>query len=375
MEDTVLTGTLEATDVESDALSFAAKPGQEPAKGNISISPDGSVSFTPYANANGSDSFGYTISDGTDSTDATAIVFISPTNDNPTLSVTQPGDVGFEENLVLDYTAGDIDGDNLTTLVDVDGGGQVPYAGSISLTPGLHTIDVTVQDGNGGSATQQVTVTKLEDVLAEFASPMGSMSNVDEGTNQTVLYSAADISDPDGHTITDAGIYYDRGDGVKVKVTGNYNDTLGMWMMQIPGQSYEGATPLTDDGIMSVQMYAISNGAESLGPSTSYKVFMNEDTADATFNAIFQELEDAGVILDFSPNNWISNGGDPFGPFDVNALEPPSESHEYITTSDVPDIRQRLDAAEADGIIIRRYEDLTKQELEDAINLNYGFNN
>ncbi|MES2098160.1 MAG: Ig-like domain-containing protein, partial [Pseudomonadota bacterium] len=89
-EDTVLTvsapGVLaNDTDVEGSALTSALVSG--PAHGLVTLNANGSFSYTPFANYNGTDSFTYKANDGTaDGNTATVSLTINPVNDAPVVS-------------------------------------------------------------------------------------------------------------------------------------------------------------------------------------------------------------------------------------------------------------------------------------------------
>ncbi|WP_417830706.1 tandem-95 repeat protein [Terasakiella sp.] len=85
-EDTVFTGTLSATDVDGDSLTYSVDPQSLPANGNVTINPTtGQFTYTPNPNYNGSDSFVVMVSDGQGSTDSRTVnVYVSPVNDAPT---------------------------------------------------------------------------------------------------------------------------------------------------------------------------------------------------------------------------------------------------------------------------------------------------
>src|SRR5207249_4138746 len=71
-----------ATDIDGDSLSAVLVSG--PSHGTLSLSSDGSFSYTPAANYNGSDSFVYQVNDGTaDSNLATVSLTITAVNDAP----------------------------------------------------------------------------------------------------------------------------------------------------------------------------------------------------------------------------------------------------------------------------------------------------
>src|SRR5207244_597675 len=72
----------EATDVDGDPLSAVLVSG--PSHGTLSLSSDGSFSYTPSANYTGSDSFTYKANDGAaDSNLATVSLTVTAVNDAP----------------------------------------------------------------------------------------------------------------------------------------------------------------------------------------------------------------------------------------------------------------------------------------------------
>ncbi|WP_069864815.1 retention module-containing protein [Pseudomonas citronellolis] len=83
-EDDVLHGQLAASDVDGDALSYALKNGSAPAHGSVVVNGDGSYSYTPLANYNGTDSFTVTVSDGQGGlAEQLVTVTVTPVNDAP----------------------------------------------------------------------------------------------------------------------------------------------------------------------------------------------------------------------------------------------------------------------------------------------------
>ena len=71
------------TDVDGDTLTaVAASAG--PAHGTLTLNADGSFTYTPAANYNGTDSFTYKANDGTaDSNVATVTITVDAVNDAP----------------------------------------------------------------------------------------------------------------------------------------------------------------------------------------------------------------------------------------------------------------------------------------------------
>ena len=128
------------------------------------------ISYTPTAGYDGTDSIGYTVSDGNGGT-ATATISITVTAGN-----TPPTAQSFAISVDEDSNNNSIDlgprindsdfGDMLTTIISTAPvNGTATIANNvISYTPtagydGTDSIGYTVQDGNGGSATATISIT------------------------------------------------------------------------------------------------------------------------------------------------------------------------------------------------------------------------
>ncbi|OWY37059.1 hypothetical protein CEK28_18520, partial [Xenophilus sp. AP218F] len=78
-EDTPVSGKLAATDVDGDTLSFVK--GDEPKHGTVEVKADGSWTYVPAKDYNGSDQFTVTVSDGKGGSDTLTVkVGIDPVN-------------------------------------------------------------------------------------------------------------------------------------------------------------------------------------------------------------------------------------------------------------------------------------------------------
>lgn len=185
-EDVVLTvnapGVLgNDTDADGDELSVAIDVA--PGNGTLSLSADGAFSYTPDANFNGTDSFTYTVSDGSGRSDTgRATIAVTAVNDDP-VGV----DDGYSTNEDVPLVVGapgvlqndaDVDGNALSALVaepPVRGTLVLNTDGSIRYTPNLNeygadTFTYTVVDGEGGSDTRTVTL----DIVPVNDTPAGA---------------------------------------------------------------------------------------------------------------------------------------------------------------------------------------------------------
>lgn len=152
------------SDANGDALTISSVTAA--ANGTTGIH-GGFVTYTPDPDFSGSDSFGYTISDGTESDAATVSVTVTNVNDAPvatgesydidqdtTLTVPAPGVLGNDS---------DIDGPSLGAVLD---GGLPGLAldadGGFSYTPPLHfagDVSFTYHASDGVASSNTVTVT------------------------------------------------------------------------------------------------------------------------------------------------------------------------------------------------------------------------
>jgi VCBS repeat-containing protein len=170
-EDQPAAGNLSAFDADGDALSYAVKAGAGPAKGRVALSQDGTFSYTPNANANGSEAFTITVTDGKSAAVEQRFAFtIAAVNDAPVakadagLAVLSGATLTLKPRMLLANDS-DIDGDALTVL-SVGGGtrGTVSLAanGDIQFkagAAGAGGFTYTVSDGKGGTATATASVT------------------------------------------------------------------------------------------------------------------------------------------------------------------------------------------------------------------------
>ncbi|MCK5194695.1 MAG: tandem-95 repeat protein, partial [Desulfobulbaceae bacterium] len=182
-EDQVLRGSLTAHDVEGDSLTYTI--GRNASNGLVIISADGSYSYTPDADFNGSDSFTFQANDGSVySNSAIVNISINPVNDVP---VAYDDSVNVQENQTATgiLQGNDIDSGQLTysiisngilgtaTIVD-------PATGIYTYTPngGAHGEDsfrFIVSDGSGESNQATVHVT-IQQTALSFAMEIGQLT-------------------------------------------------------------------------------------------------------------------------------------------------------------------------------------------------------
>ena len=219
----------------------------------------GKIQFTPPANFSGEIVLTYTITDGystgnegiNDRT-ASVTITITPVNDAPTAnadSVTMNEDA---PALLVNVLANDsdIDGDTLViTAATADIGSASVVDNKIQYTPTANTngtaiINYTINDGNGGTATTNLTITITPVNDAPIAN--ADSATIDEDAAPILINVLANDSDVDGDSLAISAASADIG---SVSVVGN----------QIQ------YTPAADDNGLATVTYTVSdsNGGAS----------------------------------------------------------------------------------------------------------------
>ena len=213
-------------DVDGDALTYTITT----PLANGTLTPTGTpgiYTYTPNANFTGTDSFTYTVSDGTLSDTGTVSVTVTPVNDAPTAQDFAGTVAEDSTNIPVDLTTltDDVDGDALTytittplangTLTPTGTPGHYTYTPNANFT-GPDSFTYTVSDGTlTDTGTVSVTVTPVndapvavddvkstnEDIVLSFPATDLSANDTDvDGTTPTVTA----VSNPTGGTV-DAG--------------------------------------------------------------------------------------------------------------------------------------------------------------------------
>ena len=188
-------GTLEDTSVSGDVLTNDSDPESDPmtailvtgpSNGSVILNGDGTFTYTPGLNFNGTDTFVYRVTDGSaTSADATATISVTPVNDQPVaIADSYSGIAG--EAISVSPTLGllgndyDVDGDSLSVV----------FLGG--------TFDGTLVVNPDGSFTYTPTVASLDDVVFTYAVTDGTLQS--DPMTATLSFSAAPVDpepDPD----------------------------------------------------------------------------------------------------------------------------------------------------------------------------------
>ena len=200
-EDTAQTGTFTASDIEGDSLTYYIVT--QPGKGTVTTGANGSYTYTPNANATGSDSFTFKANDGKlDSNAAVISITIAAVNDAPVAD--QSSLSAIEDTAANGILSGsDIEGSPLTyskasdpghgaVTVNADGSfiyiPEANYAGSDSFT-------FKVNDGELDSLPAIVTITVTNVNDAPVAAATSGTTNEDTSFNGVLTATDADSGD------------------------------------------------------------------------------------------------------------------------------------------------------------------------------------
>ena len=111
---------LNDSDLDGDTLSVNTTPVSEPANGTLVLNANGTFTYTPNANFNGTDSFVYQVTDGNGgSAQATVDITVSDINNSPVAvndSFSTDEDTAYTATLNVNdllFNDSDLDGDTL----------------------------------------------------------------------------------------------------------------------------------------------------------------------------------------------------------------------------------------------------------------------
>ena len=156
--------------------------------GDVTLNPDGTVTFTPDPNFNGTATFTYTVSDGNLlSAPATVTITVAAVNDPAVIGGTDTGSVTED----LDVTAGNLTTNGALTVTDPDAG-EASFQGTVTPSAGaLGTLTIAPN----GTWTYSVPNSAVQYLKSgETKVETFTVSTVD-GTQQTVTVTIHGVSD------------------------------------------------------------------------------------------------------------------------------------------------------------------------------------
>ncbi|PCK32823.1 hypothetical protein CEX98_05150 [Pseudoalteromonas piscicida] len=221
---------LNDSDPENNMVASSVTIKTQPTKGQLSVT-NGVVTFTPTANANGEDSFTYTVKDSTqaESNEATVSINITPVNDLPVAANFTPN---IDEDtatsaLAVRASATDVEDTNPTGTITLESQPTIGQAevdldnGTITYTPnanetGSDSFTYSILDSEGGKsniATISVNIGAVND--RPIAANDEVTTEEDTGTTLAILANDSDVEDQGFES--SAIVLEDKGDGA-----GNY---------------------------------------------------------------------------------------------------------------------------------------------------------
>jgi hypothetical protein len=251
-EDTAKQVTLDATDVDGDALTYEIVAG--PSHGSLGTVTGNKVTYTPAGDYNGSDTFTYKAKDAAlYSNTATVSVTVNAVNDAPTIGVLSPSVTADEGSSATNTgTWGDVDGDNVVVSSSLGAVTMQPLKSwSWDYTPpdGPTTASVflSADDQHGG-----VTGTW-------FALTVNNVApTVDAGADATI---------DEGSTFSSPGSFTDPGADTW-SATVDYGDGSGVQPLTLkPDKSFDLSHPYADNGEYTVTV-TVTDDDGSAGSAT-----------------------------------------------------------------------------------------------------------
>lgn len=361
LEDTPLEIAVLANDFDVDPDNLSIANVTLPNKGEATVTAAGTILYTPFADANGDDTFGYSITDGNGGSDsATVGISITPVNDDPVAGEIQP--IPLAEDTVRLITAAlilgaaeDVDGDPLTitavtqpangsVVMEFDAGGEVT---GLSYTPALNSFGTdsftyTISDGvvTGEELGTAEGVIDLS-ILPVNDVPVAVNDNVSTDQDTTLdVAPLANDTDADGDTLS-----------IVTLLTGPSNGTAEInadgTVTYTPAPEYSGPDSIvysisdgnggSDNGTISITVNEVVTPAASVIRGDA-NIDGNLDVSDPILTMLFlfddgtigcqlaldsndDEFVDLGDII-FTLNHLFSTGGQPGAPFPFCGTDP-----------------------------------------------------
>ncbi|MCW7541970.1 tandem-95 repeat protein [Aquabacterium sp. A7-Y] len=320
-EDGSLSDAVSATDPDGDALSYAIDTA--PTNGTVVVDANGSYTYTPNANFNGSDSFTVVVTDAQGATDTiTVSVTVNAVNDNPVVvgsldnetrsdgaTVSIPTSAVFRD---ADITT---NGDQLTfSATGLPAGLSIdPSTGLISGTlpndasrPAAYTIEVTATDSKGAkvsssfglSVNNPAPVAGDQTVSTPEDTPVtGQVTAVDPDNDALTFSKAADpahgsvVVDADGNYTYTPDANFNGADSFQVQVSDGQGGTHTVTVNVTVDPANDAPVAVADAPVSLVglrgEYYAYHEATDggTIGSLAQVRDFIAANTADASFIA------------------------------------------------------------------------------------------
>ncbi len=204
LEDGVLAGELDGSDVDEDSLSFVLVT--NPENGSVSIAGNGNFEYTPDLDYFGNDTFAFAVSDGELQSDPeTFTVVVSPVNDSP-VAVSDTVNATEDVPVAVTLVGTDVEGDPLSFVIT-----NPPAHGSLSgIAPDLvYTPNLNYSNPEGDSFSFIVNDGELDSQIADVEIAIASVNDVPSADPANLSTSEDELlsgvltgSDIDGDVLT-----------------------------------------------------------------------------------------------------------------------------------------------------------------------------
>ncbi len=269
-------------------------------KGTLQIQSDGSFTYTPNANVNGSDAFTYTLSDGTvTSNTATVNLSITPVNDAPVVA-NALADQSSPEDTAVNFTLpantfSDVDNASLSLSATLADNTALPSwlsfnstTATFSGTPpqdfnGTVALKVTATDAGGlsASSTFNLSITPENDAPV-VANALADQSSL-EDTAVNFTLPANTFSDVDNASLSLSATLAD-------------NTALPSWLsFNSTTATFSGTPPQDFNGTVALKVTATDAGGLSASSSFNLSITPVNDAPTATNDTLTDIAEDSGV--------------------------------------------------------------------------------
>ena len=273
-EDTGCIGNVLVNDSDPDGDSLSAAVVDGPSHGSLTLSSDGSFTFTPDANYNGSDSFTYKANDGqADSNVATVSLSVISVNDAPVasddsystdedtpLTISEPGVLANDS---------DVEGDSLAsgTIAGPSHGSLSLVAdGSFVYTPdsGFSGADSFTYQANDGQLNSNVATVRVT-VNAVNSAPVAADDSYSTDADSPLVVGGAGVldndNDPDGDSLSAILVDGPSHGSLSLNADGSFSYT--------PDVDYDGQDSFTyraNDGQVDSNVTTVQIEVHGVGP-------------------------------------------------------------------------------------------------------------
>ncbi|MDF4627726.1 tandem-95 repeat protein, partial [Vibrio parahaemolyticus] len=307
---------------EGDGKVVSLDANNGPVNGSVSVNPDGSVTYTPNDNYQGTDSFTYIVTSGGVSESAIVEVNVTPANDAPVAKddiATTQEDTAVTIDVLPNDT--DVDGDKLSiesVSVPKEQGTVEVVDGKLVFTPaenfnGDAEITYTVTDGQlTDEAKVTVTVNPVNDAPTIKVDAVESITEDAVNTDTVVATLTVRDTDTSEDQLTVSlennsnGYFVLVGDEVKLTQAGVdavNNDELNLKDLTISASVSDGVNPTANDSDSLIVNRV--NDAPTVENAIANQVLSEDfDTYTIDLNEVFKDT-DSSLEFSVSGNNSI----------------------------------------------------------------------